>query len=254
MNRQKALKIGYRQLAIDFNTTPEAIGEGGIYFTVPARNPGCRAYSTELPFFELITVGNAAVIMAEERLCPALQKWIEGVKEPHWLLEFPRMRKLAEILAPHGYELTQTHHGYLPAGDFSAALPPEGISLKWLERREISLFYPNEAWPNALQEGENPARPDVLALAALDGEKIAGLAGASADGREMWQIGIDVLPEYRGQGLGTLLVRNLAAELEQRGKLPFYYVSLSNLPSQNIAVSCGFRPAWVDVSAQKKEK
>lgn len=126
--------------------------------------------------------------------------------------------------------------------------------MKWLESREISLFYPNEAWPNALQEGENPARPDVLALAALDGEKIAGLAGASADGREMWQIGIDVLPEYRGQGLGTLLVRNLAAEVEKRDKLPFYYVSLSNLPSQNIAVSCGFRPAWVDVSARKKEK
>ncbi len=254
MEKQKALAIGLAQLAIDFNTTPEAMGEGGVYFTVPARNPDCRAYSTETPFFEMVTVGASAVIMAEERLCPALQKWIEGVEEPHWLFEFPRMQRLAEILAPYGYELTQTHHGYLPAGGFSFVSPPEGFSLKWLERREISSFYPNEAWPNALQEGENPARPDVLALAALDGEKIAGLAGASADGREMWQIGIDVMPEYRGQGLGTVLVRNLAAEVEKRDKLPFYFTSLSNLPSQNIAVSCGFRPAWVDVSARKKEK
>ncbi len=61
-----------------------------------------------------------------------------------------------------------------------------------------------------------------------------------------------MLPEYRGRGLGTLLVRNLAAELEKRGKLPFYYSSLSNLHSQNIAAACGFRPAGVDVSAWKK--
>ncbi len=254
MDRQTAWEIGLQQLAIDYNAQPEDFQKAGFTFTAPALNPGRRAYSDRLPFFELVTTGASAVIMAGEGLYPALREWIQGVKEPHWLFEFPRMRKLAEILAPYGYELTQTHHGYLPAGGFSSALPPEGIFLKWLESREISLFYPNEAWPNALQEGENPARPDVLALAALDGEKIAGLAGASADGREMWQIGIDVLPEYRGRGLGTLLVRNLAAELEQRGKLPFYYVSLSNLPSQNIAVSCGFRPAWVDVSARKKEK
>lgn len=253
MNRQKALEIGYRQLAVDFNTTPEIFQKRGVFFTAPARNPGCRAYSAKMPFLEMVTVGNAAVIMADERLCPALQKWVEGVEEPHWLFEFPRMRKLAELLAPYGYELTQTHHGYLPAEPFPAALPPEGFSLKWLERQDIDRLYPNEAWPNALQEGENPARPDMLALAAMDGERMAGLAGASADGREMWQIGIDVLPEYRGKGLGTLLVRNLAAEIEKRGKLPFYYSSLSNLHSQNIAVTCGFRPAWVDVSAWKRE-
>lgn len=253
MNRQKALEIGYCQLAVDFNTTPEVFRRRGVFFTAPARKPDRRAYSTEMPFFEMVTVGSSAVIMAEERLCPALKEWSGGAEEPHWLFEFPRMQKLAEILAPYGYELTQTHHGYLPAGSFSFAPLPEGFSLKWLEQREIAGFYPNKAYPNALQERENPARPDVLALAAMDGEKIAGLAGASADGKELWQIGIDVLPEYRGRGLGTALVRNLAAEIERRGKLPFYYASLSNLHSQNIAVACGFRPAWVDVSAWKRE-
>ena len=42
-------------------------------------------------------------------------------------------------------------------------------------------------------------RPDMLAVAAIDGDKIMGMAGASADNKTMWQIGIDVLPKYRGQ-------------------------------------------------------
>lgn len=253
MKKRKNLETLYAQLALDYNAGIEDFQSGTVVFTLPALNPGRRAYSDRLPFFEMVTVGSSAVIMAEERLCPALKEWSGGAEEPHWLFEFPRMQKLAEILAPYGYELTQTHHGYLPAGSFSFAPLPEGFSLKWLEQREIAGFYPNKAYPNALQERENPARPDVLALAAMDGEKIAGLAGASADGKELWQIGIDVLPEYRGRGLGTALVRNLAAEIEKRGKLPFYYASLSNLHSQNIAAACGFRPAWVDVSAWKRE-
>ena len=94
--------------------------------------------------------------------------------------------------------------------------------------------------------------PDVLALAAADGRKIVGMSGASADAPGMWQVGIDVLPEYRGRGLGTLLVRGLCHEVQKRGAMPFYGTSLSNIHSQNIACQCGFAPAWVAVSTRKR--
>lgn len=248
MDRKKALEIGYRQLAIDYNARSGDFQKEGVTFTAPALNPGRRVYSDKLPFFEMATVGASAVIMADERLYPALWDWIKGVEEPHWLLE------LLEILKPYGYELTQTFHHYLPAGDFTPMAVPENVVLEWLERREIEKFYPNESWPNALQEGGNPARPDVLALLAMDGNRPAAMAGASADSPGMWQIGIDVLPGYRGRGLGTLLVNHLAIEVEKRGALPFYGTSLSNIHSQNIAWKCGFRPAWAGISARKKEE
>lgn len=253
MDREKALEIGYRQLAIDYNARPGDFQKEGVTFTAPALNPGRRVYSDKLPFFEMAAAGSSVVMMADERLYPALREWMQDAEEPHWLLEFPRLLALCKILKPYGYELTQTHHGYLPAGEFMPGTAPKGFTLEWLERSEIKRFYPNESWPNALQERENSTRPDMLALAAMDGEHVAGIAGVSADGREMWQIGVDVRPEYRGRGLGTAMVGNLAAEIEKRGKLPFYFSSLSNIHSQNIAVSCGFRPAWVDISAWKKE-
>lgn len=254
MDKKTALRIGYRQLALDYNAQPEDFRSGRIVFTRPALNSGRRIYRTEKPFFEMAAVGSSTVIMADERLRPALEQWTEGVAEPHWLLEFPRLLSLSEILNPYGYELTQTFHQYLPVGGFAPLKSPAGLTLKWLEREGIARFYPNQEWPNALQEQENPSRPDVLALAALDGERIVGLAGASMDAPDMWQIGIDVLPEYRGRRLGTLLVRGLAAGIEKRGAMPFYGTSLSNLHSQNIAWSTGFFPAWVVVSARRKEQ
>ena len=93
----------------------------------------------------------------------------------------------------------------------------------------------------------------MLALLAMDGDRPAALAGVSADSPTLWQVGIDVLPEYQSRGLGTLLVEGLAYEVERRGAVPFYGTSLSNLHSQNIAWKCGFRPAWVGVSAKKTE-
>lgn len=253
MDKQKVWSTGLAQLAIDMNTSPERIQEGGVIFTPPAKNPGRRAYSDEMPFFELVTVGAATVIMADKGLWPQLQDWSEDAEEPHWLLEFPRMHKLADILAPYGYELTQTFHHYLPTRSFAPARAPEGLTLRWLEREDIAAYYPNESWPNALQSKENPVRPDMLALLALDGDTPAAMAGASADSPRMWQIGIDVLPGYKSQGLGTLLVQGLAYEVERRDALPFYGTSLSNIHSQNIAWKCGFRPAWVGASAKKKE-
>jgi len=69
----------------------------------------------------------------------------------------------------------------------------------------------------------------------------------------MWQIGIDVLPEYRRQGIAAALVSGLAAEILQRGKVPFYCCAWSNLPSARCAIKSGFTPAWVELTAKSIE-
>ena len=250
MDRGQARRAGFKQLAIDYNAKLEDFQAGGVAITEAARLPGRRGYRGAAPFFEMVTVGHSTVIMADKRLHPALRAWAGGAAEPHWLFELPWLLSLSGILAPYGYRLTQTHHAYLPGGGAPAAAAPAGIQLEWLGQEGIGGLYPNSRWPNALQGEWNPARPDVLALAAMDRGGIVGMAGASLDAPGMWQIGIDVLPAYRGRGLGKALVQGLAAEVESRGAVPFYYASLSNIHSQSLAVGCGFSPAWVDVSAE----
>ena len=125
--------------------------------------------------------------------------------------------------------------------------PTIDFELRWFEQKEIMQLYGQETFSNALCEKFLPQRPDILAVGAMQEEKIIGLAGCSADTALFWQIGIDVLPAYRGMGIGTKLVQLLKNEVFRRGVIPFYGTSLSNIHSWNIALNCGFYPAWVEI-------
>ena len=77
-----------------------------------------------------------------------------------------------------------------------------------------------------------------------------GLAACSADCNEMWQIGVDVLPEYRQKGIATALTSKLAREILKRGKVPFYCSAWSNVRSARNAAKSGFIPAWVEMTVK----
>ena len=82
---------------------------------------------------------------------------------------------------------------------------------------------------------------------ARDQERIAGVAGAAESSVQgVWEMGVDVLEDYRNAGLGTFLVRKLAGELLTRKIVPFYSASVTNLGSQMVANRCGFILCWVD--------
>ena len=111
------------------------------------------------------------------------------------------------------------------------------------------LYLPQ--WSNALCEKRKEL--DVLGVGAYDGDKLVGLAGCSADCEMMYQIGVDVLPEYRRQGIGAAVTSRLAREILDLGKVPFYCAAWSNLRSVGNAIKCGFRPAWVELTARDLE-
>ena len=90
-------------------------------------------------------------------------------------------------------------------------------------------------------------------MGAYDNDTLIGLAACSADCEDMWQIGIDVLPEYRRKGIAAALTSELALEILKRGKVPFYCVAWSNIKSVRNAIKSGFRPAWVEMTAKNSK-
>ena len=86
----------------------------------------------------------------------------------------------------------------------------------------------------------------MLAVVAMDGDIIMGMAGCSADTPSRWQIGIDVLPQYRRMGIGTILVKLLKNKIFRRGAIPYYGISLSNIGSWKLALASGFLSMWVE--------
>ena len=138
---------------------------------------------------------------------------------------------------------------YLPDVEKLRALPCD-YELKVLEQKDFAELYQPQ-WANALCEDRKQL--DVLGVGAYDGGKLIGLSGCSADCDTMWQIGVDVLPEYRRKGIASSLTSTLAEEILKREKVPFYCSAWSNIRSVRNAVKSGFLPAWVEMTAKPAE-
>ncbi len=93
----------------------------------------------------------------------------------------------------------------------------------------------------------------MLAVGAYDRDKLIGLAGCSSDCEMMYQIGVDILSEYRRKGIASAVTSKLAVEIIKLGKVPFYCAAWSNIKSVRNAIKSGFRPAWVELTARDKE-
>jgi predicted GNAT family acetyltransferase len=86
----------------------------------------------------------------------------------------------------------------------------------------------------------------------MKNNKVIGLAGASLVNEDLREVGIDVKLAYRGRGLATVLVRNLSIEILNRGKIPFYCASVTNIASQAVAIRSGYMPLWTDTYGIRK--
>lgn len=241
----------YSLLSLEYNCSREDFLENENILTVSAINEGRRIYSPEKYFFHMVTTGGNAVITADKCLHPFLKGFMKD-KVGHWLFEIPNLKPLEKELNKFGYTLTQTHHMFLPEDDYMYNInEPKGLEIKWFYDREIDRFYGDKRFPNAICPKFQPERPDRIVVCAYDGDKIMGMAGCSEDAPGWQQIGIDVMSEYRSRGIGTYLVTLLKNKILERGDIPFYGTSVSNYHSWNIAINCGFRPAWVEIGAEK---
>ena len=151
-----------------------------------------------------------------------------------------------DALRPHGLNACFMAEYWLPDPNALCALECP-YETRILQCADFQVLYRPE-WSNALCEKRREL--DVLAVGAYDNGRLIGLAGCSADCRTMWQIGVDVLPGYRRQGVASALTSRLALEILAREKAPFYCCAWSNVRSARNAIRSGFRPAWVQLTAR----
>ncbi len=237
----------YDLLAIEYNCSSDVFSQNENIITESALIEGRRKYSEEKYFFHMVTTGNGAVITADSCLHPFLCEYTKD-KCGHWLFELPNLMRLERELNRYSYSLTQTHHMFLPCK--SSTVRSEH-PVRWYYGEQIHSFYGDGRFPNAICEKYLPHRPDRIAVVAYDGDTVMGMAGGSEDAAGWIQIGIDVMPAYRSKGVGTYLVSVLKNKIEDMGYIPFYGTSVSNYHSWNIALNCGFKPAWVEVGAER---
>ena len=70
-------------------------------------------------------------------------------------------------------------------------------------------------------------------------------AVSTSDGEVSGSIPLNILTKDKS------LVALLKNRIIEMGDVPFYGTAAANIRSQNIALRCGFRPAWVETEAVK---
>lgn len=245
MTNHEILEIAMRQSAEDIGcSADDFLSEKNVI--KPFRlGKNARKYLTEPISCDFNSYGNNVVAATVSEIADIVTEFVAKFSFYH-CFETPNMYWLNERLSERGHKVCFMAEYYLP--DVSRI--PE---LRCQYRTEIlgqqdfpELYRPE--WSNALCKDRKHL--DVLGIGAYDGDRLVGLAACSADCEEMWQIGVDVLPEYRQRGIASALTSALAREIFARGKVPFYCSVWSNIRSVRNAVRSGFIPAWVEMTVK----
>lgn len=248
MTNQEILKIAMAQSAIDANCNELDFVRSDNVIVASATNPAARKY-LELPLYcNLVSYGQNIVASVNTEIKEVVQAYVDKYKGYH-CFETPNMHVLNDELQKRNMRICHMAEYFLPDMKVLQATTCD-YELKLLFPEDFTELYLDQ-WSNALCEKRKHL--DVLGVGAYDGDKLVGLAGCSADCDTMWQIGVDVDPEYRRQGIASALTSRLAMEILERGKVPFYCAAWSNIKSVRNAITSGFRPAWIEMTAKSNE-
>lgn len=248
MTNRDILRIAMAQSAIDSGCNADDFlsSENKIVLSKP--HADARRYLT-LPFFcDFTSYGSNIVASVAPEISSAIAQHLDTYDVSH-CFETPNLYPLNEQLRAHGYSICFMAEYFLP--DVSVLQPLYcQYQMKVMHPSDFADCYLPQ-WGNALSD----ARPhlDTLGVGAFNGDKLIGLAACSADCDTMWQIGVDVLPEYRKKGVASALTSRLAIEILDQGRVPFYCCAWSNVGSARNAIKSGFKPAWVQITAKSNQ-
>lgn len=211
-------------------------------------NPKARKY-LELPFLcDFTSYGNNIVASVTDDFKEIAAEYISKFSIVH-CFETPNIHWLIERLKPYHANICHMAEYFLPNADDFTALPCKYETRILTQGDFNNLYLPQ--WSNALCSARKHL--DILGVGAYDKGELIGLAGCSADCDTMWQIGVDVLPDYRKQGVASAITNQLAREILKRDIVPFYCCAWSNIGSARNAIKSGFVPAWVQMTVKPNE-
>ena len=192
MTNQEMLQIAMKQSAEDIGCKADDFLLSDNV-TVPFHlGAHARKYLKEPITCNLVSYGNNVVVAVTDEVAGIAAEYI-GRYEFYHCFETPNMHWMNDRLMEKGHRICFMAEYYLPDVNKIPDLPCR-YEMRILEQADFSELYLPE-WSNALCKERKHL--DVLGVGAYDNGKLVGLAGCSADCVGMWQIGVDVLPDYR---------------------------------------------------------
>ncbi|MCR8641992.1 GNAT family N-acetyltransferase [Paenibacillus sp. N1-5-1-14] len=233
MTHKEMIHIVQSQLAIDLNCTIDDLNSetDTVIFVETKDNPGRKPFPRKECHFDILSMGKSIVVSATPERLAIAREQMQG-KTRDYIFSLPFIRGLYLHFLPDIEKI-------------KPMLPPAHFTYEIVDKDEVYQLFGLDGFNNALIKNVNHPYQTVLVVLAKKDGKVVGMAGADNVSAKNWQIGVDVLPDYRNHGLAAYLVNRLTFEVLERGSVPLYDVIASNIASQRVANRVGYYPAYV---------
>jgi GNAT superfamily N-acetyltransferase len=244
MVQRDVTSVVRRVLAADCQCEEADFDTDMVTITRAADWPGSRRYTQPSDPF-VATMGAGVVVSVSDALRDLIAPVLASSSRDD-AFSASTIAGISRVVAPLGQVVYGPNPMYTCSGE-DLHEPRAFHPMELVSGSNVHGLYRYPGFVNALQYDAGHPQPDVLASVAWDGDEPVGIAGASADCDDMWQVGIDVLPGRRSSGVGTALVAHLTRAILDQGRVPYYSTSIANIPSQLLARRVGYRPAWTEI-------
>lgn len=236
------------QLAIDLNCSKEDFDNNNNIVKILCKNHLRRRNIDDDLFMFMACFGKGTVVATCEELEAFMTKYVENM-DGFRCFDMP-LNVLENELKKYGAIISEIEEFYLlERGEVCQVNTDFDIEI--LEGAAIRKLYDDHRFHMALGYSQEQERRDMLAVVASEDGEILGVAGASNDTDQIWQIGVDVVPEKRKHHVATDIVKIISNEVLKRNKVPYYGTAWSNIASKRVAINAGYKPAWVEMKAMK---
>jgi GNAT superfamily N-acetyltransferase len=245
-----AFAVVRRVLAADLACDEADLSAEGVRVVEWAERPGRRRFTRGEHVLVVATMGAGAVVSPDRARLEWARAELGGLDRTG-LFTAATIGRIAARVEPDGQRLAGPDLKMVCApGELRETEPPADLSVEVVEGAAVADLYRHDGFRHALAYQTGTPRPDVLAAVARRGGAVVGVAGASADSDELWQIGVDVVEGERGRGIGRAVVARATAAVLAHGRVPYYSTTLSNLSSTRLALGLGYRLAWIELYAR----
>jgi|GEM_PF-226727 len=244
---QTVLGVAMEQTCRDLDCKREDLVDGGYHLGVFGANPMAKTCFKEEATCSLVSYGQGLVVATKEDLIDKVDMLLDR-SDYFRNFEPDQMEKINDLLRPYKKKMAYMTQFFLPDPQ-AHVLTNSDLDIRVFEGEAIRSLYKDQSFTMALEYKLEGDKKDVLAIGAYKHGRLVGLAGASSDCQAMWQVGIDVLAEHRGEGIAISLIHHISKMILKKGIVPYYGCAWSNLPSIRTALKAGYKLAWTELSA-----
>ena len=230
----------------------------GVHVTelVPDRHDSAlrRRFPRREESLDVISMGAGVIVSATRKWMPLVTGLFRNVQPDDLfgmeLLGESARRARGYTCRLNGPQLCHvtSSQDWRPARDIPAEYRVEVGGEELLKSVDQSNFPHTRIAPGSARQG----RDVPVAAVAIHREEVVGVATGSTDSDSLWQIGIDVVRDHRGRGLGVALTSQATRAVLDQGRVPYYATSVANITSRRTAQSARFYPCWTTVYTTAK--